>query len=237
MDKLKENTLKIHLEEFPTYEELSNELTDVLEKLDEHLIGEGQLGSVKDVQGFTKRYGLYKNTLTAVSGLDRYLQQRIEDSVAGYVLNFVDEPVYSLSYWDPESLVEYIVPVVTTPEDISDRLVTLTDKKVDIWGLREGYIRAQNILEPEQVDEFISEYCDIVCDEVLMYTVETMLSEALQKGELDITGIGRFGVNIDRFQQLLYSSLKDFDNMDDLRRHLIQHKETYTQIGMDSEDF
>src|SRR5699024_10174867 len=125
-------TLKIHLEEFPTYEELSNELTDVLEKLDEHLIGEGQLGSVKDVQGFTKRYGLYKNTLTAVSGLDRYLQQRIEDSVAGYVLNFVDEPVYSLSYWDPESLVEYIVPVVTTPEDISDRLVTLTDKKVDI---------------------------------------------------------------------------------------------------------
>lgn len=237
MDKLKENTLKIHLEEFPTYEELSNELTDVLGKLEEHLIGEGQLGSVQDVQGFTKRYELYKNTLTAVSGLDRYLQQKIEDSVAGYVLNFVDEPVYSLSYWDPESLVEYIVPVVTTPEDISDRLVTLTDKKVDIWGLREGYIRAQNILEPAQVDEFIAEYCDIVCDEVLMYTVETMLSEALQKGELDITGIGRLGVNIERFQQLLYSSLKEFDNMDDLRRHLIQHKETYTQIGMDSDDY
>ena len=237
MNKLQENTLKIHLEEFPTYVELENELQDVLIQIEEQLVTEKGLATVGDVTSFTKRYELYKNTLTTISGLDKYLQQKVEERLAGYVLNFVDEPVYSLFYWGTEDLVGQILPTVLEPEDISDDLVSLTDKKVNTWGLREAYIRSKGVLKDEQVREFIHEYCDIVCDEVLMYTVESMLTQALQNGEIDITGMGRLGVNIANFQQLLYSSAKQFDNMDDLSRHLILNKEAYTQLGTDLDDY
>lgn len=237
MDKLQENTLKIHLEEFPTYVELERELQDVLIQLDEQLVTDKGVATVGDVTSFTKRYELYKNTLTAISGLDKYLQQKVEERLAGYVLNFVDEPVYSLFYWGTDELVSQILPTVLEPEDISDELVSIKDKKVNLWGLREAYIRSKGLLTDVQVGGFIHEYCDIVCDEVLMYTVESMLTQALQNGEIDIMGMGRLGVNIDNFQQLLYSSAKQFDNMDDLSRHLILNKEAYTQLGPDSDDY
>lgn len=237
MNKLQENTLKIHLEEFPTYVELENELQDVLIQIEEQLVTDKGMATVGDVTSFTKRYELYKNTLTAISGLDKYLQQKVEERLAGYVLNFVDEPVYSLFYWGAEDLVGQILPTVLEPEDISDELVSLTDKKVNTWGLREAYIRSKGVLTDEQVGEFILEYCDIVCDEVLMYTVESMLTQALQNGEIGITGMGRLGVNVANFQQLLYSSAKQFDNMDDLSRHLILNKEAYTQLGTDLDDY
>lgn len=237
MNKLQENTLKIHLEEFPTYVELDRELQDVLKQLEDQLVTDKGMDTVGDVTTFTERYELYKNTLTTINGIDKYLQQKVEERLAGYVLNFVDEPVYSLYYWGTEDLVGQILPTVLEPEDISDELVSLTDKKVNIWGLREAYIRSKGLLTDEQVREFVHEYCDIVCDEVLMYTVESMLTQALQNGEIDITEMGRFGVNVANFQQLLYSSAKNFDNMDDLSRHLILNKEAYTQLGTDYDGF
>lgn len=235
MDTLKANALKIHMEEFPTYEEMEGDLGKVLTLLEESF-QEGCLwgSGVKTVGDFTNKYQAYKNILMLINGLDKYLQQKVSNRVAHYVLTFVDEPVFALNYWEPEELVELLLPTL----EAAQTEPMPAEKNVNLWGIREAFVRSQGVLTEDLEEEFLYEYCDVVCDEVLVYTVEYMVNEALKTGSLDVDMLlsGGLGVNVASFRRIFYNSAKEFDNMEDLSSYLVKQKDSYTHMGADELD-
>lgn len=229
MDNLKLNAIKIHLEDFPTYEQMEEDLLLLLEEIDTYFINTGYWGKGESNVGeFTKKYETYKNAMVLLNGLDKNLQQKVDGRVEQYVLTFVDLSAMALNYWEPEELSKILIPALLDDTEIKD-----PTKVLNVWGVREAYLRSQDVLTQELQVEFLDEFCEVVCEEVLVYTVEYMVNKALQTGDLDIELLlaHGLGINTERFKQLFYASSKEFDNMDDLSQYLIAQKDSYTQIN------